>query len=284
MYEQLKALLTPPSPFSAYTAADLWTDPHRARQMLRHHLDVNIEAASRTGDFIQRSLIWITETFEVGPDVSICDFGCGPGLYTLPLALQGAQVTGLDFSPYAIEHARSDAQGADLAIQYEMLNYLDYESPERFDLILMLMWDYGSLSPAQRQRLCQIFYRQLKPGGRVLLDVRDLTAFAKLRPQTRLIENSLGQFWAAGDYLCLHNTFVYADDHLALDHYHIMEATGISYSIYNWVQYFSPASLRQEFVDAGFEVMGIYGDAAGSPYQPGQGEFALLTQRPVNHI
>ena len=44
----------------------------------------------------------------------ILDAGCGPGLYAVPLAAVGHDVTGIDVSAPALRHARGLARGARL--------------------------------------------------------------------------------------------------------------------------------------------------------------------------
>ncbi len=102
MFKQLKQFTRKPEPFAAYTTETLWNDPHISAQMLHFHLDENVDAASRNHDFIKRSTHWITDHFSVGKRTHVCDFGCGPGLYTLGLARSGADVTGVDFSKRSI--------------------------------------------------------------------------------------------------------------------------------------------------------------------------------------
>ena len=59
MYELLHEMLQRPEPFSRYTAKELWTRPHLARQMLSYHLDQNTELASRRLDTIDKVVAWL---------------------------------------------------------------------------------------------------------------------------------------------------------------------------------------------------------------------------------
>ena len=93
-----------PPPFSAYTAEELWTDPHIAEQMLSFHLDPDRDLASRNHDFIQESIRWLNERFDLATGKRVLDLGCGPGLYANGLAALGVSVTGVDFSANSIRH------------------------------------------------------------------------------------------------------------------------------------------------------------------------------------
>ena len=59
MYSELKTFFERPEPFSAYTVDSLWTDPHRAGQMLACHLDQTTELASRRDHQIGDIVAWL---------------------------------------------------------------------------------------------------------------------------------------------------------------------------------------------------------------------------------
>jgi 2-polyprenyl-3-methyl-5-hydroxy-6-metoxy-1,4-benzoquinol methylase len=174
MIEELEKINARPEPFEFYTASDLWTDEHTSEQMLSFHLNGDIDVSSRKAGFIDRSVEWIATHFKVGAETKIADFGCGPGLYTRRLAQRQADVTGIDFSKRSIQYAQEVATREGLPIRYINQNYLEFETDERFDLILMIMCDFCALSPIQRKQMLSKFNTILGPGGAVLLDVYSL--------------------------------------------------------------------------------------------------------------
>ena len=127
------------------------------------------------------SVNWIVSNFGIDNTSSICDFGCGPGLYTTRFAEKGANVTGIDFSKRSIDYAKKVAQEKELDVDYVNQNYLLYDTEKRFDLITMIMCDYCALSPEQREKLLQKFYKLLKPNGSILLDVYTLGSLQNKR-------------------------------------------------------------------------------------------------------
>ena len=137
MFQDLEEINRRPRPFEFYTASELWTDEHTSKHMLATHLDGETDLASRKTVFIDRSVEWIVSRFGVSSETRIADFGCGPGLYASRLARTGAQVTGIDFSPRSIRYAREQADKSGLSIRYVNENYLDYQTDDRFDLVLM---------------------------------------------------------------------------------------------------------------------------------------------------
>jgi len=195
MFEQLEKINTRPSPFEFYTASDLWTNEHTSKRMLSFHLNEEIDVSSRNATFIDLSVEWIASHFNVGTRTKIADFGCGPGLYTTKLALHHADVTGIDFSKRSIQYAQEVAHKEELPILYIDKNYLEFETEDRFDLILMIMGDFCALSPAQRKKMLSKFHAFLEPGGYVLLDVYSLNAFEKREEIARYEANILNGFY-----------------------------------------------------------------------------------------
>jgi len=279
MFEELEKINTRPKPFEFYTASDLWTDEHTSKQMLSFHLNEEIDISSRNATFIDRSVEWIATRFNVCAETKIADFGCGPGLYTMRLAKQKADVTGIDFSKRSIQYAQEVATREGLSIHYVNQNYLEFATDDRFHLILMIMCDFCALSPTQRKKMLRKFYTILEPGGYVLLDVYSLRAFEQREERAIYRANLLKGFWSPNKYYGFLNTFKYKREKVALDKYTIIEATR-KRIVYNWFQYFSPEDLEREFVGCGFTIDDFYSDVAGSPYNPETSEFAVVAKKP----
>lgn len=278
MFKTLEKINQRPEPFQFYTARDLWTNEHTSKQMLSYHLNEAIDVSSRNIEFINRSVEWIAAEFSIGVESKIADFGCGPGLYTERLAKCGANVTGIDFSKRSIEYAKDVAARERLNVRYVNQNYLEFETEDRFDLGLMIMCDFCALSPLQRKGLLNKFHKVLNPGGSVFLDVYSLAAFEQ-REEVAIYElNQLNGFWSPNKYYGFLNTFKYDEDKIVLDKYTIIEPERIRY-IYNWLQYFNPEDLKNEFKEAGFSIRGLYSDVAGAPYDQKSKEFAVIAKK-----
>ena len=275
MFNEIENINARPKPFEYYTAAELWADEYTSKQMLAYHLNEDIDVSSRKAEFIDRSVEWIASRFSVGAGTKIADFGCGPGLYAARLARRQADVTGIDFSKNSIQHAQEVATREGLGIHYVNQNYLEFETDDRFNLILMIMCDFCALSPAQRRTMLSKFMEILEPGGAVLLDVYSLIAFDQ-REETAMYEaNLLNGLWSPNEYYGFMNTFKYEKERVVLDKYTLIEASRIR-TVYNWLQYFSPEALESEFAEAGFTVEKLYSDVAGSPFDPGNTEIAIV--------
>jgi len=278
MFEELENINKRPEPFQFYTASDLWTDEHTSKQMLSFHINEAIDVSSRNAEFINRSVEWIASEFKIGRDFKIADFGCGPGLYAKPLAKLGAKVTGIDFSGRSIDYAKEVAAHEQLPISYVNQNYLEFETEDRFDLVLMIMCDFCALSPTQRKKILRKFHRILKSGGSVLLDVYSLAAFEQKEEIATYEENQLNGFWSPHKYYGFLNTFKYPEEKVVLDKYTIIESDRTR-EVYNWLQHFAPEDLEREFMAVGFSVVALYSDVAGTPYDRTSGEFAVIAKR-----
>jgi len=278
MFLELKEINTRPTPFQFYTAAELWTNEHTSKQMLKYHLNEEIDAASRNPGFIDKSVDWITSHFKINNKTEIADFGCGPGLYTTRLAEKGAKVTGIDFSENSINYAKKLAEEKGLDVNYVIANYLDFETTDRFDLIIMIMCDFCALSPEQRKIMLSKFYSLLKPGGAVLLDVYSFNSFNEKEESANYKLNQLNGFWSADDYYCFVNSFKYEKEKVTLDKYTIIEESRTRV-VYNWLQHYSKDSLRKEIEGNGFKVEELYSDVSGKAFSPELSEIAVIANK-----
>lgn len=243
--------------------------------MLSYHLNESIDVSSRNLQFVDRSVEWIATNFKIGKGNKIVDFGCGPGLYATRLAKRGANVTGIDFSRRSIDYAKKVAASEHLNISYINQNYLDFETEDRFDLVLMIMCDFCALSPIKRKKILGKFHRVLKLHGLVILDVYSLSAYNQKREIAIYEMNLLNGFWSTTKYYGFLNTFKYDEEKVSLDKYTIIEFDRTR-TVYNWLKYFAPKELEKQLVETGFFIKSFYSDAAGTPYDQESSEFAVV--------
>lgn len=275
LFDELHEISTKPRPFEFYTASELWTDEYTSQRMLEFHLNEQIDVASRNAAFIRRSVDWMQTHFHIGQKTKIADFGCGPGLYAIELAKLGADVTGIDFSQRSIQYAMDAASRHGLTVNYIHRNYLEFETDERFDLIVMLMCDFCALSPEQRGSLLRKFRKLLKPDGSILLDVYSYQAFDKRAEMSIFAENLLHGFWSPEKYYGFQGSVKYETAKVVLDKYTIIEPARMR-TIYNWLQYFSLEVMQKEFLESGLIITEHYKDVAGTPFKQEADEFAVV--------
>jgi SAM-dependent methyltransferase len=118
----------------------------------------------------------------------VLDVSCGIGTQALGLAALGHTVTGSDLSPRAIERARREAAARGLAIDFSVADMRSCDRHHRgaFDVVLSadnsvphLLADDEILDAFRG------FYRSTRPGGVVLITVRDYAREDRTSPQLR---------------------------------------------------------------------------------------------------
>lgn len=276
MFHELADFATRPAPFSRYTTDRLWTDPHVARQMLLHHLDPLSDVASRRASAIDGLVGWLDRRFAL-QGKRILDLGCGPGLYAERMARLGARVTGLDFSPVSIAHARDSAARHGLEIDYLEADYLVAPLPGPVDLATLIYGDFCALSPDRRGLLLGKIGAALAPGGTLVFDVFSLGQFAALAERLDLAHQPKGGFWAEGEHFAFSAAFLYPEDHIGLERYLVLTPNR-SLEIFNWMQYYDAAAITAELAAAGFGVGAILDIGTGAPWVPSATPFAVLAE------
>ncbi len=101
-------------------------------------------------------------------DARVLDIGAGQGRNTLPLARQGCQVTALDPSEVALETIGKQAAKEDLSVEIVAQNFMDYEPPGVFDVVLC----FGLMQILRYQECASLvtrLHQWLKPGGTLFL-------------------------------------------------------------------------------------------------------------------
>lgn len=276
MYEILSDFLLRPAPFSVSTTELLWTDPHIAGEMLRFHLDGENDLASRRTTTIDGFVAWLDRRFPLA-GLAVTDLGCGPGLYTSRYAERGAVVTGLDFSANSLAHARRAAEAAGLSIDYRQADYLRDDLPGGQDLVTMIYGDFCAMAPDRRSRLLGKVKAALKPNGVFVFDVFSTGMFDELHEETLFQPRLMNGFWAPGDYVGFKTTQLYRDEAIGLDRY-LIATPDRTFQVYNWMQYYTPASITAEVLAAGYSTVEIVDFATGGPWPGGATAFAVIAR------
>ena len=295
MFNKLNLINKKPKPFEFYTTPLLWNDEYVSKKMLEFHLNREVDAASRNHTFIDKAVDWMVQRFNIKEGFKICDFGCGPGLYSTRLAEKGAQVTGIDLSERSINYARETAEKKNLDINYILSNYLDYEPEEKFDLVAMIYYDFGVLSPQQRKKMLGIFRKALKDDGFVVIDVFNHNHYNQAKEALSLdyspgnsepgdifvikdSGNIFEGFWTSEPCYTFHSNIKYEEEKLILDKWTIIEENR-EREIYNWNQCYSSEILAKLFNENGFEIIEEYLNITGEKLTPQGNEMAVVARK-----
>ena len=114
----------------------------------------------------------VSEVDGLGPGAAL-DVGCGEGRNAVWLAERGWQVTGVDFSPVALDKARRLAEARGTSVEWVQADLRSYQPVEGvYDLVVVL---YLHLPAAERRRVHAGLARALRGGGVLLVVGHDLT-------------------------------------------------------------------------------------------------------------
>ena len=112
---------------------------------------------------------------------TLLEFGCGTGNFTLPLARQGYQITGVDLSEEMINQAKQKAQKEQLSVPFEVEDICDYQAQQEVDGVLCLCDTINYLTePEDVQEAFFAAADAVKEGGFFLFDVNTPYRFAKV--------------------------------------------------------------------------------------------------------
>jgi SAM-dependent methyltransferase len=162
-----------PVPFDSTAELD-WGNPEHARRLLREHLDQTHDGASRRRSVIAGQVRRLRRLLPTAP-ARILDAGCGPGLYAVPLAAMGHDVTGIDVSAAALRHARGLARSARLLGRARFVrgDLRDVALPaERFDAALLVYFVLEAFSRSEQPRVLARIAASLAPHGVLIAELR----------------------------------------------------------------------------------------------------------------
>jgi ubiquinone/menaquinone biosynthesis C-methylase UbiE len=104
---------------------------------------------------------------------AILDMGCGTGRFTVPLAATGADVTGLDLTQAMLDRTALKLQEAHLTAVLQQGDMARLPFPaESFDVVVSML-ALMHIPLADRQAVFLEAARVLKPGGRMLISVKN---------------------------------------------------------------------------------------------------------------
>ena len=105
------------------------------------------------------------------------DIPCGIGRHSGPLAKLGYRVIGADRSEVALATARRQHPG----VEFRRVDLFDIPAVgATFDAVLCLWQSFGYGSSDENRRILNDMRRVIRPGGRILLDVYNAEAAARL--------------------------------------------------------------------------------------------------------
>ncbi|HEX9205355.1 MAG TPA: class I SAM-dependent methyltransferase [Candidatus Deferrimicrobiaceae bacterium] len=109
----------------------------------------------------------------IPPGAAVADLGCGRGRHAIPLSRRGYRVTGVDLSEKMLRMARERAEREGAAVEWVREDMREFVRPGAFDVFLSLFSSFGFFGDEENQKVLDNVGRSLKPGGALLLDLRN---------------------------------------------------------------------------------------------------------------
>lgn len=207
-------------------------------------------------DFIEEML------FERGVirGARILDAGCGAGGHAIELARRGFSVTGLDMSAQLIAEAQRRISEPLLSVSFSVGDILNLASSTQYDGILCRGVLNDLLDEASREEAFHAFSRALRPGGVLILDVREWEATVDRKTREPVFEKSVhtsrGKLTFRSVTRLNHQT-----SRLLVHERHTLLKDNIeTVSVYDFqMQCWTQSELRQRLTRAGFESINYFG-------------------------
>ena len=256
---------------------NMWDEPYISKNMLKAHLDEDLESATRKLATVKESVEWIASTLPPHDYPLLLDLGCGPGIYAERFYGKGYRVTGLDLSRRSIAYARNSANDLGLKIQYKQGDYTKMAFDSQYNLVTLIYCDFGVLPYDDRKELLLKIHDSLLPQGVFLFDVFTLLRYEGAR-EFRHWDVCENGFWKEEPHLLLHSFYRYDEDSTFLNRYVIASEDTISF--YNvWEHVFTFPEIKRDLEDAGFSEIAVYGNVMGKPYDKGEQTLCILAKK-----
>lgn len=188
----------------------------------------------------------------------VLDLCCGPGVFTVPLARRGFDVTGVDNSPAMLDRARKLAAEAGVTPTYLRADVLDYAGPGAFDVVLNMFTSFGYFEdPDDNARVLRTMRASLAPGGTLVLDVAGKELLARKVVPPKVVQR--------GDDLLVQTDTVLDDWARLRSDWVLVRGDRVTRASLVWFVY-SAVELRRMAQGAGFADVEIFGGFDGRPY------------------
>jgi SAM-dependent methyltransferase len=206
------------------------------------------------------------------PGAAVEDLGCGRGRHAIPLARKGYRVTGVDISENMLRLARSRAEREGVRVEWVKEDMRRFCRSEAFDLVLSLFTSFGYFSDAENQQVLDNIGKGLRPGGMLLLDLRNAgKGLSRLEDMDRTVDVPSG-------ILRMSVRFDRGTMRASAEHT-LTRPDGIRISSAFEVRVYSMEELDEMVRKAGMDVKDFYGSLSGAPFTEESSRMVALAAR-----
>src|SRR5512139_258198 len=208
----------------------------------------------------------------IPPGASVADLGCGRGRHAIPLSRRGYRVTGVDLSDKMLRLARERAEREGAAVEWVREDMREFLRPGGFDVFLSLFSSFGFFGDEENQKVLDNVGRSLKPGGTLLLDLRN--SQKGLAGEGDLEETVM----VPAGRLNMRVRFDRATGRARAEH-ELVRPDGIRISSAFDVRIYSEEELTRMIGRAGMRVVAVHGSLDGAPFAAGAERMVVIARR-----
>ncbi|MFH8796026.1 class I SAM-dependent methyltransferase [Streptomyces sp. NPDC017941] len=207
----------------------------------------------------------------IPPGARVLDLCCGPGVFTVPLARRGYDVTGVDLSPAMLDRARKRAADVGARVTYVRADAREYEAPGAFDVVLNMFTSFGYFEdPADNARVLRTMHSCLAPGGTLVLDLAGKELLARRVTPPKVVRR--------GEDLVVQTDTVLDDWARMRSDWVLVRGEQVTRADLVWFVY-SAVELRHMVEEAGFGRVEVFGGFDGRPYDENAERLVLRATR-----
>jgi SAM-dependent methyltransferase len=204
-------------------------------------------------------LVATSPLLKVATGTRVLDLACGPAVHVVPLARNGAEVTGVDLSPAMLERARAACDRAGVSARLIEADMLAYVEPGAYDLVINMFTSFGYFTDAgDNLTVLRNIHASLAPGGSAVVDLlgKEVLAGWVGRPQAVDLDGGATVFMRdtiLDDWTRLRTDWTLVDGD-------VVRQASILCHLY------SAAEIRALFEQAGFTEVECFGGFDAAPY------------------
>lgn len=192
-------------------------------------------------------------------DGAVLDLCCGPGRHAVVFAKKGFKVTGVDRTPFLLEKAMKRAEEHEVEIEFVHEDMRSFIRKEAFDLIVNMYTSFGYFdSPGEDLQVLQNMHENLKPEGKMIMDVVGKETLARIYQPTH------SEYFPDGALLVQRNEIIDSWMRVKSEWILVKDNKSISHTFY--LNIYSARELHDLFLQAGFSKVQIYGALNGEKY------------------
>ncbi len=232
----------PPAPWAEGDTIP-WSEPDFSRRMLAEHFSQEHDAASRRTETIDAHVEWIHAELLAAQPSRVLDLGCGPGLYIERLGRLGHTLTGVDYSPASVAHARKTAERDGLAVTIVEGDMRKTEFSGSYDLVMLISGELNVFRPEEARDIVRRATEALVPGGRFLIEVSPYEGMQRRGHSRQRWYGMPSGLWSDEPHVVLEESFWDEEAEVAIARWFVIEVDSGSVERYaaTWKAYTSEA-------------------------------------------